>query len=86
MLTLRIESASRWDALALTRKLAHYHWFMVEPDLEHWDVYVSLEDDDRGDGLPLGELRESLLDWLDERRLDAARIHAPEADIVLTRG
>ncbi|HEX5247537.1 MAG TPA: hypothetical protein VFW41_10455 [Gaiellaceae bacterium] len=35
MLTLRIETDNRWDALALTRKLARYHWFLVEPDREH---------------------------------------------------
>jgi hypothetical protein len=45
---------------------------------------VSLEDD-RGDRL-LEDLREPILEWLDERQLEAARIHAPETDVVLTRG
>jgi hypothetical protein len=81
--TLRIESGSRWDALALVRKLGRYHWFLVEPDLEHWDVYVSLDDEPSND-LP-NELREPLLAWLDERHLERATIHAPAADIVLTR-
>ena len=83
MLTLRIESASRWDALALARKLGHWHWFLVQPDLEHWDVYVSLENE-RCDSLPT-ELREPLLEWLDERQLEATTIHAREAEIVVRR-
>jgi hypothetical protein len=81
--TVRIESDSRWDALALTRKLSRYHWFLVEPDLAHWDVYVSL-DDEQCDDLPT-ELRERLLEWLDERHLERAAIHAQAADFVLTR-
>jgi hypothetical protein len=83
MSMLRVESASRWDALALTRKLARYHWFLVEPDLQHWDVYISV-DEGCGDDLS-EELREPLLEWLDERQLDATTIHTSEAEIVLTR-
>lgn len=41
MITLRIESHSRWDALALTRNLARYHWFLVGPDHQHWDIIQS---------------------------------------------
>jgi len=32
MVTVRIESESRWDALALTGKLSR-HWFLVEPEV-----------------------------------------------------
>jgi hypothetical protein len=83
MPTLRIESDSRWDALALTRKLARYHWFMVEPDLEHWDICVALSDDVRDD-VPR-DIRKSVLDWLNERHLERATIHCPSAAFVLTR-
>jgi hypothetical protein len=82
-MTIRIESTTRWDALALARKLDRYHWFLVEPDLEHWVVHVSLEDEPT-DALP-SELREPLLEWLDERRLEQATVHAQAADIVVTR-
>lgn len=81
---VRIESGSRWDALALTRKLARYHWFLVEPDLEHWDIYVALDDGEGCDRLPDG-LRQPLLDWLDERQLERTTVHARETDFVLTR-
>jgi hypothetical protein len=81
--TLRIESGSRWDALALTRKLGRFHWFLVEPDFEHWDVYISLDDEPRND-LP-NDLRDPLLEWLDERQLERTTIHSRAADIVLTR-
>jgi hypothetical protein len=81
--TLRIESESRWDALALTRKLARYHWFLVEPDLEHWDVYVSI-DDEGCDELPT-DLHERLIEWLAEREVEATTIHGAATDYVLTR-
>jgi hypothetical protein len=81
--TLRIESGTRWDALALTRKLGRFHWFLVEPDFEHWDVYISLDDEPSND-LP-NDLREPLLEWLDERQLEWTTIHSRAADIVLTR-
>ena len=29
---IRIESTSRWDALALTRSLGRYRWYLVEPE------------------------------------------------------
>jgi hypothetical protein len=83
VLTLRIESGSRWDALALTRKLARYHWFLVEPDPRRWDVYVVLDDEARE--VPPSELRKPLLDWLNERRLERATIHSGSEDFVLTR-
>jgi hypothetical protein len=81
--TLRIESGSRWDALALTRKLGRFHWFLVEPDFEHWDVYISLDDEPSND-LP-NDLRDPLLEWLDERQLERTTIHSRAAEIVLTR-
>ena len=83
MLTLRIESETRWDALALAHKLAHYRWFLVEPDSEHWDVYVPL-DADPTDDLP-GDLLQRIVEWLDERDLEEATIHTPATDVVLTR-
>ena len=35
---LSIESANRWDAVALTRRLAPYRWYLFQPDAEHWRV------------------------------------------------
>jgi hypothetical protein len=83
MATVRIESGSRWDALALARKLGRYHWFLVEPDLGHWDLYVSLADKP-SDDLP-SKPRAPLLEWLNERRLERVTIYAQAADIILTR-
>ena len=83
MVTLRIESETRWDALALTGKLARYHWFLVEPDSTHWDVYVPL-DAEPTDDLP-GDLLHRIAEWLDERDIETATIHTPAADVVLRR-
>lgn len=80
--SLWIESSSRWDALALVRKLGRYHWFLVEPDAQHWDVHVSL--DGPGEALP-SELAERVLEWLDERDLEAAKVHVAQTEVVLTR-
>jgi hypothetical protein len=80
---LRIESGTRWDALALTRKLARYRWFLVEPDFEHWDVYVPL-DEQRGDELP-ADLQQRLAEWLNERDLRSATVHTGAADFVFSR-
>jgi hypothetical protein len=81
-LKIRIESASRWDALALTRSLGRYRWYLVEPDEKHWDVYVEL--DDAPPELP-EDLRDRIDRWVDERRLDAVTIHAGESDLTLSR-
>lgn len=79
--SLRIESTSRWDALALARKLGCYHWFLVERGAQHWDVHVSL-DDPRD--LP-AEVAQRVLEWLDERDLEAAKVHLAESELILTR-
>jgi hypothetical protein len=78
-----IESRSRWDALALARKLTPYHWYLVEPDSERWDVHVPLETDPGGE-LP-ADLRGRVVEWLDERGIDAATVHADTTDFVVTR-
>lgn len=79
--SLWIESTNRWDALALTRKLGCYRWFLVEPDAQHWDVYVTVEDP--GD-LP-SELAQRVLEWLHERDLDNATVHLADTELVLSR-
>jgi hypothetical protein len=81
--TLRIESESRWDALALTRRLDRYHWFLVEPDPSHWDVYVPLGDEPRRE-LPR-DLHDRIVDWLNERELDEVAVHTEADDLILTR-
>ncbi len=79
---IRIESASRWDALALTRRLGRYRWYLVEPDEKHWDVYVELDDEQPE---LLDDLRDRIDRWLAERRLDVVTIHAGESDLTLSR-
>lgn len=83
MVTLRIESESRWDALALTRKLDRYHWFLVEPEPEHWNVHVALATE-RCDEIP-HDLHERIVDWLNERKIDEVAIHTDDVDLILTR-
>ena len=79
---VRIESTSRWDALALTRSLVRYRWYLVEPDDARWDVYVELEEPVHE--LP-DDLRRRIDGWLDERRLECVAVHAGERDFTLSR-
>jgi hypothetical protein len=79
---LRIESTSRWDALALARRLGCYHRFLVELGPQHWDVCVTT--DDPSDALP-AEIADSVVQWLHERRLEQATVHLAATDVVLTR-
>jgi hypothetical protein len=74
---IRIESPSRWDALALTRRLDRYHWYLVAPVETRWDVYVEVERPIKE--LP-DDLRRRVADWLVERRLNGATIHAADGD------
>jgi hypothetical protein len=74
---IRIESPSRWDALALTRRLDRYHWYLVAPAETRWDVYVEVERPLKK--LP-DDLRRQIDDWLVERRLNGATIHADGGD------
>jgi hypothetical protein len=69
---VRIESTSRWDALALTRSLVRYRWYLVEPDGRHFDVCVPVEQ--ASEELP-EELRRTVETWLDERHLERTIIH-----------
>jgi hypothetical protein len=80
--SLWIEATTRWDALALTRRLGRYRWFLVEPDAEHWDVHVAVGAAD--DPVPV-ELAECVRDWLDERGLDEATLHLAHREVVLSR-
>lgn len=81
VVTLRLETNSRWDALALARDLSRYHWYLIEPDAEHWDVYI------RVDGQP-SELPDDLLkrlqSWLKERNLPEATIQGADSTFSLT--
>ena len=74
--TLRIDAPNRWDALALARKLGRYHWFLVEPDGEHCDVCIVL--DELPEGVP-NDLQDRIDQWLDERRLVCTYIVARPA-------
>jgi hypothetical protein len=70
---LQVESETRWDALALARRLSGYRWYIVEPAARRWEVRVAV------DGAPaeiLLELRSRISDWLEERRLPLATVRA----------
>jgi len=73
MVTLRIETTSRWDALALAGRLARYPWYLVEPDACHWDVCVPL--DEPASDLP-PDLRSTIELWLRERKLELTTVQA----------
>ena len=78
--TIRIESRSRWDAVALAHDLGGYHWHLVQTGLNEWHVCL------RSDG-QTRELSEDLVRrlqrWLDERNLPAARVQLPGGHCVL---
>jgi hypothetical protein len=82
MVTFRVESTSRSDALALAGKLARYRWYLIEPDDRHWDVCVPVEQPNRE--LPM-ELRRTIETWLRERRLEQTIIHTERGDYVVGR-
>ena len=72
---VRIESTSRWDALALTQQLGRYRWYLVEPDAAHWNVYVDLGD--ASAEIP-EDLRSRISVWAEQRGLGGATIHSDE--------
>ena len=80
MVTFRVESTSRWDALALAGKLARYRWYLIEPDDRHWDVCVPVE---QASGELPDELRHTIESWLCERRLRKTIVHARTDDYVI---
>ena len=82
MVTFRVESTSRSDALALAGKLARYRWYLIEPDDRHWDVCVPVGQPNRE--LPM-ELRRTIETWLRERRLEQTIIQTESGDCVLGR-
>jgi hypothetical protein len=82
MTTFRIETASRWDAIALTQRLQGYHWYLIEPDAHHWDVHVALDEPAE---LP-DDLRRRITEWLCERKLEAATVETDGRPEHLTTG
>ena len=82
MVTFRVQSSSRWDALALASKLARYRWYLIEPDDRHWDVCVPVEQ--RSLELP-DELRRTIQTWLRERHLAKTIIHTGTEAYIITR-
>jgi hypothetical protein len=73
---VRIESDSRWDALALARTLGRYRWYLVQTDPRHWNVYVELGAESHE--LP-EDLRSRIDAWAEQRGLPGAAIPAVEA-------
>jgi uncharacterized protein (UPF0218 family) len=75
MNTLRIETESRWDALALVEKLPRHRWHLVEPDAHSCDVYVTVAEE--ATDLP-GDLVESIEHWLREREVEKVTVRGEE--------
>ena len=82
MVTFRVESTSRWAALALAGKLARDRWYLIEPDDRHWDVCIPVEQPNRELSI---ELRRTIETWLRERRLEQTIIHTERGDYVVGR-
>jgi hypothetical protein len=80
---LHVELENRWDALALASRLGGYRWYLVEPERRRWELRVSIEAD--RPGLP-PELESRIADWLAERRLPLATIHAAGVDYTVQPG
>jgi hypothetical protein len=70
---LQVESDSRWDALALARRLTGYRWYLVEPSARRWEVRVAL--DTTAAGVP-ADLGTRIAGWLEERQLPPATIRS----------
>jgi len=80
--TVRVESHSRWDALALARRLPAYRWHLLQADAEHW--YVCIELAQQQDKLP-SELTATIQRWLEERQLAATVVHTASGERALER-
>jgi hypothetical protein len=78
--TVRIESPSRWDALALTRNLPRYKWHLLQTAPDRW--YVCVHNDGSADELP-EDLLARVRVWLNERALPAAIVHLPNRDCLV---
>ena len=81
-MTIRIEAANRWDALALTKQLNPYSWFLYQEDSDQWQVCLQLDVD--GD-LP-DDLRQRIDDWLLDRKLPRTVIRTGQHDYIVTSG
>jgi hypothetical protein len=75
---IRIEAASRWDAMALTQRLAAITGSSIDREHEQWDVYLSEEETHHE--LP-HDLRNRLDAWVKERRIDAAIVNSEHQEI-----
>jgi hypothetical protein len=80
--TIRIESESRWDALALARSLSGENWHLLQTGPDRW--YVCLPGRVNVDGLS-DDLLRLLRRWLDQRALPATVVHLPGEDRVVER-
>lgn len=79
--TVRIESESRWDALALTQRISAYRWYLIQPQHDRW--WICLEFDNE-EGISLSaDLLERVRGWLHDRQLPAAVVHANDGDYTI---
>jgi len=66
---IEIEVMGRWDALALSKRLARYHSFLVQHERERWVVHART----RGcDGETIADAMRAVDDWAAERGVERA--------------
>jgi uncharacterized protein (DUF2252 family) len=76
--TIRIEAATRWDAIDLARRLASHHTYLVQLGDRRWHVCV--RPDAAGDELPV--VRAAAERWAHERRLETT-LHCGDETVEL---
>ena len=73
--TIRIEAATRWDALDLARRLSRHHTYLVQLGDRRWHVCVRTDDAE----FELEPVRAVAEGWAVERSLEATLRHGAEA-------
>lgn len=66
--TIRIEAATRWDALDLARRLSSHHTYLVQLADERWHVCVRTDYEERE---ILDDVREAATSWAVERGVES---------------
>ena len=70
---LVVDAGGRWDAIALMQSLSDRHAYLVQDDLEHWNLYLE------------EEIAESTLDVDLEHRIVAWLVDRSRTSTVLRR-
>ena len=72
--TIRIEAATRWDALDLARRLSRHHTYLVQLGDRRWHVCVRTDDAE----FELEPVRAVAEGWAVERSLETTLRHGAE--------